>query len=103
MKYKSPALHMNFGGKISYKDPNKTLKHLFFNHTLSIGDILRPLVITTEEYGEKWAEASFEKKQKIPSSLKTCQEFAERVRDVLRFHQVDLIGEKSSVSQLTCG
>lgn len=95
LKYKSPALHMNFGGKISYKDPNRTLKHLFFNHTLSIGDILRPLVITTEEYGEKWAEASFEKKQKIPSSLKTCQEFAERVRDVLRFHQVDLIGTKT--------
>ncbi|XP_022795045.1 AP-4 complex subunit epsilon-like [Stylophora pistillata] len=95
LKYQSPALHMNFGGKISYKDPNRTVKHLFFNHTLSIGDILRPLVITTEEYGQKWAEASFEKKQKMPSSLKTYQELAERVKDVLRFHQVDAVGTKA--------
>ena len=89
---------MNFGGKISYKDPNRTLKHLFFNHTLSISDILRPLVITTEEYGQKWSEASFEKKQKVPSSLKTCQEFSERAVDLLRLHQVDIIGKKSSIS-----
>ena len=64
MKYQSPALHMNFGGKISYRDPNRTLRHLVFNHTLSMKDVFRPLVINTEEFELKWTDASFEKRQK---------------------------------------
>ena len=83
---------MNFGGKISYKDPNKTSKHLFFNHTLSISDILRPLVINTEEYGQKWTEASFEKKQRVPSSLKNCQEISKTTEERLRLYTVEQIG-----------
>ena len=85
---------MNFGGKISYKDPNRTSKHLFFNHTLNISDILRPLVINTEEYGQKWSEASFEKKQRLPSSLKNCQELSKKAEDWLRLYPVDIIGKK---------
>ena len=83
---------MNFGGKISYKDPNKTLKHLFFNHTLSISDILRPLVMSTEEFAQKWTDASFEKKQKLSSSLKSCQEFSKITEDCLKFYPVEIIG-----------
>ncbi|XP_078360431.1 uncharacterized protein LOC144644775 isoform X2 [Oculina patagonica] len=94
LKYQTPALHMNFGGKISYKDPNKTLKHLFFNHTLSIIDILRPLVINTEEYGQKWTEASFEKKQRVPSSLKNCQDISKTAEERLRLYTVEQIGTK---------
>ena len=93
LKYQAPALHMNFGGKISYRDPNRTLKHLFFNHTITISDILRPLVISTEEFGLKWAEASFEKKQKLSSSVKNCQELSERAKDELKVYPVEIIGE----------
>ena len=84
---------MNFGGKISYKDPNKTSKHLFFNHTLIISDILRPLVINTDEYGQKWAEASFEKKQRVPSSLKNCHDISKTAEERLRLYTVEQIGK----------
>ena len=93
-RYKSPALHMNFGGKISYRDPNRTLKHLYFNHTLSVSDILRPLVITTEEFAQKWTNASFEKKQKVSSSLKNCQDLSEKAEHTLKLHLVEIIGKK---------
>ncbi|XP_068743856.1 uncharacterized protein [Montipora capricornis] len=94
LKYQAPALHMNFGGKISYRDPNRTLKHLFFNHTITASDIIRPLVISTEEFGLKWAEASFEKKQKLSSSVKDCQELSERAKDELKLYPVEIIGGK---------
>ena len=85
---------MNFSGKVSYKDPNRTSKHLFFNHTLNISDILRPLVINTEEYGQRWTEASFEKKQRLSSSLKNCQGISKTAEEQLRLHPVEQIGEK---------
>ena len=84
---------MNFGGKISYRDPNRTLKHLYFTHTLSVSDILRPLVITTEEFAQKWTNASFEKKQKMSSSLKNCQDLSEKAEHTLKFHLVEIIGK----------
>ena len=85
---------MNFGGKISYRDPNRTLKHLYFNHTLSVSDILRPLLITTEEFAQKWTNASFEKKQKVSSSLKNCQDLSEKAELALKLHLVEIIGKK---------
>ena len=85
---------MNFGGKISYRDPNRTLKHLYFNHTLSVSDILRPLVITTEEFAQKWTNASFEKKLKMSSSLKDCQDLSEKAEHTLKLHLVEIIGKK---------
>ncbi|XP_067037313.1 AP-4 complex subunit epsilon-1-like isoform X2 [Acropora muricata] len=94
LKYQSPALHMNFGGKISYRDPNRTLRHLFFNHTLSMKDILRPLVINTEEFGLKWTDASFEKRQKMFSSSRNCQEFSKRAEQELNIYTVEIIGGK---------
>ena len=87
---------MNFGGRISYKDPKRTTKHLFFNHTLNISDILRPLVMNTEEYGQKWTEASFEKKQRLSSSFKNCQDISKTAEEQLRLHMVEQIGEKYS-------
>ena len=87
---------MNFGGRISYKDPNRTTKHLFFNHTLNISDILRPLVMNTEEYEQKWTEASFEKKQRLSSSFKNCQDISKTAEEQLRLHMVEQIGEKYS-------
>ncbi|KAK2565272.1 AP-4 complex subunit epsilon-1 [Acropora cervicornis] len=94
LKYQSPALHMNFGGKISYRDPNRTLRHLFFNHTLSMKDILRPLVISTEEFELKWTDASFEKRQKMFSSSRNCQEFSKRAEQELNIYTVEIIGGK---------
>lgn len=87
---------MNFGGKISYKDPNRTLKHLFFNHTLSVSDLLRPLAISTEEFAQKWTEASFEKKQKLSTSMRNCQEFSKRAEDGLKLYPVEIIGRSAS-------
>lgn len=105
LKYQSPALHMNFSGKISYKDPNRTTKHLFFNHTLNIADILRPLVINTEEFGQKWTEASFEKKQRLSSSLKNCQGISKTAEEQLRLHTVEQIGTKVILAStvMQCG
>ncbi|XP_015753041.1 PREDICTED: AP-4 complex subunit epsilon-1-like [Acropora digitifera] len=95
LKYQSPSLHMNFGGKICYRDPNRTLRHLFFNHTLSMKDILRPLVINTEEFGLKWTDASFEKRQKMFSSSRNCQEFSKRAEQELNIYTVEMIGGKA--------
>ena len=95
---------MNFGGKISYKDPNRTFKHLFFNLTLSVSDILRPLAISTEEFEQKWTEASFEKKQKLSTSMRNCQEFSKRAEDGLKLYPVEIIGgwQEDSYSLVQC-
>ena len=92
---------MNFGGKISYRDPSRTLKHLYFNHTLSVSDILRPLVITTEEFAQKWTNASFEKKQKVSSSLKNCQDLSEKAKHTLKLHLVEIIGKNKIAGEQT--
>ena len=95
LRYQAPALHMNFGGKISYKDPSRTLKNLFFDHALKISDILRPLVINTEEFGQMWSAASFEKKQRLSSFVKSCEEVAKKVQEDLRLHLVETLGKIS--------
>ena len=100
LKYQSPALHMNFGGKISYRDPNRTLRHLFFNHTLSMKDVLRPLVVNTEEFGLKWTDTSFEKRQKMFSSSRNCQEFSKRAEQELNIYTVEIIGKRGFWRQM---
>ena len=86
---------MNFGGKVTYIDVLKTKKTLFLNHPIHTSDLLRPLVITTDEFQQKWAEASFEKRQKLSTSVKTVEELATKTKEALRLHPVEMIGKNS--------
>ncbi|XP_031567499.1 AP-4 complex subunit epsilon-like [Actinia tenebrosa] len=95
LQYKSPALHMTLGGKVTYKDSTNTLKTMFISHVLPIRDLMRPLTIDTDGFGDKWSETPFEKRQKVDSMVKSCEEFLGRVEEGLGLNAIDTIGSKA--------
>ncbi|XP_001641922.2 AP-4 complex subunit epsilon-1 isoform X2 [Nematostella vectensis] len=93
LNFKSPALHMNFGGKITYRDSTNTSRNLFFSHVIPISDFLRPLVLTTEEFAVKWGQSAFERRQTITCSVSSSGEFLRRTESDLRLHPVSSTGD----------
>ena len=94
MNFKSPALHMILGGQISYTDLNGLRTKLYINCSLSIFDFLRPMKISTDVYGKKWVDTSYEKRQKIrPVYSKSIQDILMTVQKELNFEIVQVIGE----------
>ena len=54
---------------------------------------LRPLQISTQEYGKKWPSLSSEKIFKIPAAAtKTVAQFMDTVRSKLNLHPIQIIG-----------
>jgi AP-4 complex subunit epsilon-1 len=83
---------MTLGGKVTYKDSTNTLRNLFISLVLPIRDLLRPLVIDTDSFGDKWSETPFEKRQKIASTVKSCEVFLTRVEEGLGLNPIETIG-----------
>jgi AP-4 complex subunit epsilon-1 len=92
----SPALRMSLQGEAAYSDSLATNKRLFFDTVLSVSDFIRPLEISTQEYGKKWPGLSSEKILNIPAtpSVKSVAQFMDTVRSRLSLHPIQIIGQE---------
>lgn len=86
----APAINMSLRGQLAYKDPMATQKRLFFDATIQVSDAIRPLVISTEEFGRKWGSLTYERKLKLQSSLKP-PELMDALRKKFNLHPIQLI------------
>jgi len=91
----SPAINMSLQGQITYKDSMATQQRLFFDTTIHVSDVIRPLEITTQEFGKKWSSFSYEKKLKISSSLKKPAEFMKAMEKLFNFYPIQVIGNEA--------
>ncbi|OWK62154.1 AP-4 complex subunit epsilon-1 [Lonchura striata] len=81
-------------GSVSYQSEMET--HLEFSVTLSLMDFIRPMEMTTEDFGKLWLSLSNDVKQNIKMS--SCQDSFPAALDALqqklKLHRVDVIGNE---------
>ncbi|KAI2648581.1 AP-4 complex subunit epsilon-1 [Labeo rohita] len=96
-----PHTNVSFTGTVSYQTQPGHTNTLPFSGTLSTADFIRPLVVTTEEYGKLWLSLSHDVKQNLKlltdagDPLRTT---LNALRDALQLHIVDIIGSEGIVA-----
>ncbi|CAI8050729.1 AP-4 complex subunit epsilon-1 [Geodia barretti] len=92
----SPAPRMSLQGQVAYSDAMATNKRLFFDASLLVSDFIRPLGLSTQEYGKKWPGLSNERTLNIQSSpnTKTVAQFMDTLRSRLSLHPIQIIGQE---------
>ena len=84
---------MTLGGKVSYKDFTNTAKNLFISITLPVRDIIRPLAINTETFGDKWNDTPFEKRTTFTSNVTDSENLLLKIEEGLGLKKVEIIGK----------
>lgn len=96
VQMEKPFTEGNLSGFINYQMMNTHAVQLEFSVNLSLLDFIRPLKISTEDFGKLWLSFANDVKQNVkmsesqaalPSALKTLQQ-------KLRLHVVDIIGSE---------
>lgn len=81
-------------GSVNYQSEMET--RLEFSVTLSLMDFIRPMEMTTEDFGKLWLSLSNDVKQNIKMS--SCQGSLSAALDTLqqklKLHRVDIIGNE---------
>ncbi|XP_043083718.1 AP-4 complex subunit epsilon-1 [Puntigrus tetrazona] len=96
-----PQTSVSFTGTVSYQTQPGHTNTLPFSGTLSTADFIRPLVVSTEEYGKLWLSLSHDVKQNLKlladagDPLRTT---LNALKDALRLHVVDIIGSEGIVA-----
>ncbi|XP_059391980.1 AP-4 complex subunit epsilon-1-like [Carassius carassius] len=96
-----PHTNISFTGTVSYQTQPGHTNTLPFSGTLSTADFIRPLVLTTEEYGKLWLSLSHDVKQNLKlltdagDPLRTT---LNALKDALQLHVVDIIGSEGIVA-----
>ncbi|XP_057185664.1 AP-4 complex subunit epsilon-1 isoform X1 [Triplophysa rosa] len=91
---KDPQTNVSFTGTVSYQTQAGETNSLLFSGTLCTADFIRPLVVTTEEYGKLWLSFSHDVKQNL--KLLTDAEdplgaTLNALKETLQLHVVDVI------------
>ncbi|XP_054421405.1 AP-4 complex subunit epsilon-1 [Pteronotus mesoamericanus] len=96
VQMEKPFTEGNLSGFISYQMMDTHVVQLDFSVNLSLLDFIRPLKISTEDFGKLWLSFANDVKQNVkmsesqaalPAALKTLQQ-------KLRLHVVDIIGNE---------
>lgn len=84
---------MTFKGTVKYT-VSKTTKVLYFCQEINSRELLRPLIITTDAFGQKWTSTSNDVKQMVTvTSAKSCRHLMDSVLKQMNFAVVDIIGK----------
>ncbi|KAM4619255.1 AP-4 complex subunit epsilon-1 [Polymixia lowei] len=98
---KRPAAHLEVTGMVSYQLPAGEPQAAQFAYRLSLTNFIRPLTVSTEEYGSMWLAFSHDTKQNL-TLLTEGQDPLTATLDVLRqrlqLHVVDIIGSEGIVA-----
>uniref|UniRef100_A0A8C2JLU4 AP-4 complex subunit epsilon n=1 Tax=Cyprinus carpio TaxID=7962 RepID=A0A8C2JLU4_CYPCA len=96
-----PHTNVSLTGTVAYQTQPGHTNTLPFSGTLSTADFIRPLVVTTEEYGKLWLSLSHDVKQNLKlltdagDPLRTT---LNALKDALQLHVVDIIGSEGIVA-----
>ncbi|XP_073688698.1 AP-4 complex subunit epsilon-1 [Garra rufa] len=96
-----PQTNVSFTGTVSYQTHPGHTNTLPFSGTLSTGDFIRPLVVTTEEYGKLWLSLSHDVKQNLKlltDASDPLRTTLNALKDALQLHIVDIIGSEGIVA-----
>ncbi|CAL8261406.1 unnamed protein product [Merluccius merluccius] len=96
-----PSVHMELAGVASYQLPDGEPQTTRFSYTLSLTNFIRPLTVSTEQYGRLWLAFSNDTKQNLkllsesPDPLRATLHL---LRDKLQLHIVDIIASEGIVA-----
>ncbi|XP_029909653.1 AP-4 complex subunit epsilon-1 [Myripristis murdjan] len=98
---KRPAAHVALAGTASYQLPSGESQVMQFSYRLPLTSFIRPLCVSTEEYGTLWLAFSQDTKQNL-ALLNDGQDPLTATLDVLKnklqLHVVDIIGAEGIVA-----
>uniref|UniRef100_UPI003AAA5824 AP-4 complex subunit epsilon-1 n=1 Tax=Centroberyx gerrardi TaxID=166262 RepID=UPI003AAA5824 len=98
---KRPSAHVEVTGTVSYQLPVGEPQAVQFSYRLSLTNFIRPLTVSTEEYGAMWLAFSHDTKQNLtllndgPDPLTATLNV---LRKKLQLHVVDIIGLEGIVA-----
>ncbi|KAM8860662.1 AP-4 complex subunit epsilon-1 [Synchiropus picturatus] len=95
-----PSVHLPVVGLVSFQTPDGALQTMNFSYQLPLTCFIRPLLVSTEEYGQMWLDFSNDTKQNL--TLVSDQEPLRATLDVLKeklhLHVVEIIGTEGIVA-----
>ncbi|XP_029289654.1 AP-4 complex subunit epsilon-1 [Cottoperca gobio] len=98
---KTPSVHVEVVGTVSYQFPAGTPQSLQFSYKLPLTCFIRPLTVSTEEYGTMWLDFSHDTKQNL-TLISDGQEPLAATLNVLKkklqLHVVEIIGMEGIVA-----
>ncbi|XP_019712522.1 AP-4 complex subunit epsilon-1 isoform X1 [Hippocampus comes] len=98
---KRPSVHLEVSGLVSFNMPDRTPQTTHFSYKLPLPSFIRPLELSTEEYGTMWLAFSHDTKQNltlvadVQDSLRATLDVLERK---LHLHVVAIIGMEGIVA-----
>ncbi|XP_026877219.2 AP-4 complex subunit epsilon-1 isoform X1 [Electrophorus electricus] len=96
-----PHTHVPFTGTVSYQTQPGHKHTLHFSGKLTTADFIRPLVLSTEEYGKLWLSFSHDVKQNLRLLTDAGDPLIATLnvlKDCLQLHIVDIIGSEGIVA-----
>lgn len=98
---KTPSVHVQVAGTLRYQSPVGTSQSVQFSYKLPLTSFIRPLTVSTEEYGTMWLAFSHDTKQNL-ALISEGQEALAATLNVLRkklqLHVVEIIGTEGIVA-----
>uniref|UniRef100_UPI0037E73555 AP-4 complex subunit epsilon-1 n=1 Tax=Semicossyphus pulcher TaxID=241346 RepID=UPI0037E73555 len=98
---KRPAVHVEVSGLVSYQFPVGTPQSVQFSYKLPLTSFIRPLTVSTEEYGTMWLAFAHDTKQNL-ALISEGQESLTATLNVLKkklqLHVVEIIGMEGIVA-----
>ncbi|XP_073327523.1 AP-4 complex subunit epsilon-1 [Pagrus major] len=98
---KRPSVHVEVVGMVSYQLPVGTHQSAQFSYKLPLTSFIRPLTVSTEEYGKMWLDFSNDTKQNL-TLISDGQESLTATLNVLKkklqLHVVEIIGMEGIVA-----
>ncbi|XP_038562187.1 AP-4 complex subunit epsilon-1 [Micropterus salmoides] len=98
---KRPSVHVEVVGMVSYELPVGTPQSVQLSYKLPLTSFIRPLTVSTEEYGTMWLAFSHDTKQNLtlisdgPEPLKATLNV---LKKKLQLHVVEIIGKEGIVA-----
>ncbi|KAF7224233.1 AP-4 complex subunit epsilon-1 isoform X1 [Nothobranchius furzeri] len=98
---KSPSVYFVLSGMMSHQIPDNSLQETQFSHRIPLTSFLRPLRLSTEEYGTMWLAFSHDTKQNLPLMMDAEEPLTATLKvlkDKLQLHVVEIIGNEGIVA-----
>ncbi|KAJ8343558.1 hypothetical protein SKAU_G00308870 [Synaphobranchus kaupii] len=90
-----PLVHAMVGGAVTYHSQSESANELQFSLGLTLTDFIRPLLLSTEDYGRLWLSFSHDVKQNLqllPDNEDPFSATLNVLKEKLQLHLVEIIG-----------
>ncbi|KAK5902091.1 hypothetical protein CesoFtcFv8_007383 [Champsocephalus esox] len=101
LSVKRPSVHVELVGTVSYQFPAGTPQSGQFSYKLPLSSFIRPLTLSTEEYGTMWLDFSHDTKQNLTLISDDPEPLAASLsvlKKKLQLHVVEIIGMEGIVA-----